>query len=592
MVARSNVGTTFHTAATGTSPAAEAGGSVTVSAGDTALFVAVVYSQNGASAPIVGACKIDPAGANVTATLVPNTRVNGFNGADQDGWSEIYCLQDPVTALGSTGSKNITVTLSGWAGNVGITYICIPWTVTGPIGTITGGHATSVNLASSISSGSLVVGSGGYAAAIACNGSSAPTVNTGTSLASVTGGTTSGSDNALVLDRTSDGALIANTNNADESQLSWVTVTAAGAAAVFGPPPFWVGPFEGEVWLPAAGWMDGTPTSVDQATTALLAAGGYLSAPVGHDVDAGSPSVWAGAWDGVPVGHDVPVAPSLWAGALITASPVALNVPTTALLAAAAFPYAPVGHDVPVTPAVYGGAWLAATVSHDVPVTPSVWAGGWLAASVGHDVVIAPTLWVGALPYSAGPSADQATFATLLAGGFLVATISHDVPVTPGLYGGALLTAPVGHDVPVTPRLWAGALPSAASAVVELPITATLAGGASGRAGQVGHDAAVTALLAGGAHLRAPVGHDAAVAALVAAGGLLTASVSHDVPVTPRLWAGAWLSASAFTAVAPTLRPPLWTIPGVDGRTYTLARVDGVTYTVPLIDGRAESEGR
>lgn len=227
-VTRRAAGTTEHfNGGAAASPQSSAGtASITIQAGDTAVFVALSYAPRGSG--VTGSMAVKVAGVSMTA--VTGTKVIGFGGLDQDGYTEIFQLLDPVTAIGSTGAKSVVGTIS-YTGSLAVDMCITPWVVIGTLGTITGGHATSTNGASTITSGSLTVGTGGYGAAIAANGTAAPTVNTGTSIASLTGSTNTGSDNTLCLDETANGALIANTNSADEEQMSWLTVLDGGGAA-------------------------------------------------------------------------------------------------------------------------------------------------------------------------------------------------------------------------------------------------------------------------------------------------------------------------------------------------------------------------
>lgn len=229
-VALSTIGTPVHRSGGSgeASPASFNLGTLTVNAGDTAAYVGLTAAATSGSLYGSNALAAVVTLGGVTMTPVAASRVFGFGNDNVDGFSQFYELRAPTA--GASQTIHVTLTWLGSATTVGTRCIVIPFTVNGALGTTTtGGHATSVNLQSSITAAMATMATGDLGMAIAANGSTAPGVTTGTSRGTKTGTTDSGSDNATLASNTGTGTVNAvfSTNNTDESQASWIIIPAA-----------------------------------------------------------------------------------------------------------------------------------------------------------------------------------------------------------------------------------------------------------------------------------------------------------------------------------------------------------------------------
>lgn len=213
----------------------------TISGSATVALALIELSISGSSdANITGTGTFTLGGS--AFTLVSSTKKKSGSDANVDGYVEVYYLQSPPT-----GSQTAT-----WAPtmSIGGAFLCSTLHVatftgsdtgTAPVVASTlanGNGVSSLTVSTSLSSGDMIVG-------ICCNGTSNPTVTTGTSIAAPTGGTNTGSHKTRSAYNTGTGStsIVFGTNSADLSGATAVKVTASGGAA---------GPVEGSTIVPQA----------------------------------------------------------------------------------------------------------------------------------------------------------------------------------------------------------------------------------------------------------------------------------------------------------------------------------------------------
>jgi hypothetical protein len=165
------------------------------------------------------------------------------SGGGTTGFADIY-TQVPAAA---TGAQTLSITNNGGSGN---SYDEIAWAVSvlggftlGAVKTVSGSGVSSQTLTWS---GADALASGDLILAICVNGTSAPTVTTGTSIASQVGGTGASSHNAVIAQNTGTGtvSVVFSTNAADSSAACGIRLIATGGAAAEGNFEFGPGRFD------------------------------------------------------------------------------------------------------------------------------------------------------------------------------------------------------------------------------------------------------------------------------------------------------------------------------------------------------------